>query len=251
MVNPMKMDRKGLRSKFLMARAAESNYNSRLRQVAKQIDLIVKGLSPDGVVKDDQIINTLKGYADLLLPWATTVARYMVADVSRRNAMSWRKHGDEMGKALRVELEYAPTGALFSQLMQEQVELITSLPLEAAERVHKLTSEAMISGVRSKSIAEEILRTGEVSASRARLIARTEVARAASSFTQARARYAGSEGYIWRTSSDGDVRPTHRAMNGKFVSWDDPPKTDANLAPYHAGCGPNCRCYPEPVFKDF
>jgi SPP1 gp7 family putative phage head morphogenesis protein len=219
--------------------------------VAKQIDLIVKGLSPDGVVKDEAIIQTLKGYADLLLPWATSVARYMVADVSRRNAMSWRKHGDDMAKALRVEMEYAPTGVIFSQLMQDQVTLITSLPLEAASRVHELTSEAMVTSTRSKEIAKEILRTGEVSAGRARLIARTEVARTASNFTQARARYAGSEGYIWRTSDDGDVRPTHVAMNGQYVRWDAPPKTDKGLAPYHAGCGPNCRCFPEPVFKDF
>jgi SPP1 gp7 family putative phage head morphogenesis protein len=251
MVNPLKLDRTGKRATFLMARAAESNYNSRLRQVAKQIEQIVKGLAPDGVVKDGQIIQTLRGYADLLLPWATSVATYMVADVSRRNALSWRKHGDQMSKALRVELEHAPTGILFQQLMESQVKLITSLPLEAADRVHALSTEALMSSARADDIAKEILRTGEVSASRARLIARTEVARTASNFTQARARFAGSDGYIWRTSGDGDVRPTHIAQNGKYIRWDAPPSTDKGLAPYHAGCGPNCRCFPEPIFKDF
>jgi SPP1 gp7 family putative phage head morphogenesis protein len=233
-----------------MARAAESNYSSRLRQVARQIDAIVKGLSPDGVIEDSKIIRALRGYADLITPWAETVARYMVADVSRRNARSWKQSGEEMSRALRVELEQAPTGGIFTALMQEQVVLIQSLPLEAAERVHKLTLEGQLQSKRPEEVAKEILRTGEVSASRARLIARTEVSRTASNFTRARAEFAGSEGYIWRTSGDADVRSTHRAMNGKYVRWDTPPKTDPSLDPYHAGCGPNCRCYPEPVLPD-
>ena len=233
-----------------MARAAESNYSSRLRQVARQIDAIVKGLSPEGVIEDDKIIRALTGYADLITPWAETVARYMVADVSRRNARSWKQSGEEMSRALRVELEQAPTGGIFTALMQEQVALIKSLPLEAALRVHRLTTEAKLSGARADTVAAEILRTGEVSASRARLIARTEVSRTASNFTRARAQFVGSEGYIWRTSGDSDVRSTHRAMNGKYVPWNDPPKTDPGLEPYHAGCGPNCRCYPDPVLPD-
>jgi SPP1 gp7 family putative phage head morphogenesis protein len=233
-----------------MARAAESSYNSRLRQVAKQIDAIVRGLAPDGVVRDDSVVRTLRGYSDLIMPWARTVAAAMLADVGRRNARAWKAQSEEMSKALRAEILGAPTGSIYAALMEEQVGLITSLPLESADRVHKLTTEALMTSQRSASIAKEILRTGEVSASRAKLIARTEVARTASTLTRARAEFAGSEGYIWRTSGDMDVRDTHRALNGKFIRWDDPPKTDANLAPYHAGCGPNCRCYPEPVLAD-
>lgn len=234
-----------------MARAAESNYNSRLLQVVKQIDAIIRVLSLDGEVpRDEEIIRTLNGYADLLDPWAWSVARLMVADISRRNAYSWRQSGIDMSKALRVELEQAPTGAIFQQMMAEQVELIKSLPRDAAKRVHHVAIEARLSGARADEVMKDILRTGEVTKSRARLIARTEVSRTASNFTQARAKYAGSEGYIWRTSGDTDVRETHRALNGKFIRWDDPPKTDANLAPYHAGCGPNCRCFPEPIFPD-
>ncbi|MDR8377773.1 phage head morphogenesis protein, partial [Acinetobacter baumannii] len=56
-------------------------------------------------------------------------------------------------------------------------------------------------------------------------------------------------GYIWRTSEDGDVRPSHKAMNGKFVAWNSPPTLD-NLKG-HAGCLPNCRCYTEPVIPNF
>lgn len=193
---------------------------------------------------------TLRHYADLIGPWAETVARYMVADVARRNANAWKAHAEDMGRALSTELTMAPTGGIYSALMQEQVGLIKSLPLDAANRVHKLSTLNLVSGQRSDVIAKDILETGRITANRAKLIARTEVARSASNLTRARAQYVGSEGYIWRTSRDGDVRPTHRAQEAKFIRWDNPPKTDKGLAPYHAGCGPNCRCFPEPVFPN-
>ena len=183
---------------------------------------------------------TLRHYADLIGPWAQTVARYMVTDVARRNLNAWKANSMELAKGIRVEMEQAPTGSIYAAMMDQQVGLIKSLPLDAAKRVHHLATENIVTGARSQVIADELLRTGKVTASKAKLIARTEVARAAATFTQARATYAGSTGYIWRTSKDGDVRDTHRAQDGKFILWSDPPKTDKGLAPYHAGCGPNC-----------
>lgn len=235
----------------MIARLAESSYNTRLRQVAKQIDNIVKGLAPDGEVKDvDKMTAMLNNYAEILTPWAKSVANFMIADVARRNGRMWQSMSEEIGRAMAVEIQHAPTGMLYSALMDEQVALIKSLPLEAAKRIHAITGAALTSGRRAEDIAKEILESGNVSAGRARMIARTEVSRTAANFTEARARFAGSEGYVWRTSADGDVRPTHRAMNGKYVRWDLPPKTDKGLAPYHAGCGPNCRCFAEPVLPD-
>jgi SPP1 gp7 family putative phage head morphogenesis protein len=234
-----------------MARRAESAYNTKLRSVARQIGAIVRGWPPDAISSDPSpVMAALTAYSELLQPWARSVAAYMLSDVARRNAKAWKELGADMGRALRVELEQAPTGSVFRTMMQEQVDLITSLPLDAANRVHRLTRQGLLSSTRAADIAKEILRTEEVSLNRATLIARTEVARTAATLTRARAEFAGSEGYIWRTSGDGDVRDTHRKMNGKYVRWDEPPKTDANLDPYHAGCGPNCRCYPEPILPD-
>ena len=234
-----------------MARRAESNYNSRLRQVAKQIGAIIKGLAPDGEVKDlTEMKLALGRYADLLRPWARSVANYMLADVARRDYKMWQQNSLDISRAMRSEILNAPTGSAYASLMMDQVELITSMPLEASLRVHELAQEGMIRGTRSAEIKKEILRSGLVSESKARLIARTEVARSAATFTQARATYAGSEGYIWRTSKDSDVRPLHQEMEGKYVEWSKPPKLEASLAPYHAGCGPNCRCFAEPVLPD-
>jgi SPP1 gp7 family putative phage head morphogenesis protein len=230
-----------------MARVAESSYNSKLRQVARQIDMIVRGLAPDGVATDLRIVQALTRYSEMLEPWAQAVARYMIADVAKRNELAWKRNSNDISKALLAELRYAPTGRAFSELQQQQVHLITSLPIEAAQRVQTLVERALLGGHRADVIAKQILETGSVTKARATLIARTEVSRAASNLTQARAQFVGSTGYIWRSSRDGNVRPTHRKMSGKFVLWTDPPKTDEGLAPYHAGCGPNCRCWPDPV----
>lgn len=237
-----------------MARASESAYNTRLRSVAKAIDTIVKGYINPGddvsVFDAMRIKAALDKYTDLIRPWARAVANYMLADVARRNEKQWFDNSKEMGRALRAELQQAPTGMLLQALQADQIELITSLPRVASERVHALTEQALVDSRRASDIAKDILNTGNVTKSRATLIARTEVSRAQSNLTQARAMYAGSPGYIWRTSKDLDVRDTHKAMEGVYVPWDTPPKTDKNLDPYHAGCGPNCRCWAEPVLPD-
>lgn len=172
----------------------------------------------------------------------------MLADVSRRDEAVWASLSRDMSYALREEIKRAPTGEALKRLLDEQVNLITSLPTRAAQRVHKLALEARVDGSRASSIAKEIMRSGDVTKSRANLIARTEVARTASGLVQARATYVGSEGYIWRTAQDSDVRKSHKKMSGKFVRWDQPPVTD-NLVG-HAGQLPNCRCYPEPVLPE-
>lgn len=213
----------------------------------------MQGLSPDGKFEPGtvrKIVETLQSYADMLEPWAESVARYMLSDVETRNAKTWRQVNKEMGQTLRAEIKHAPTGELMQSLLNEQVDLIQSLPLEAAQRVHRLTTEALVTSQRADTIAAEILRTGEVTESRARLIARTEVARTSALLTQSRAQYSGSEGYVWRTAGDFDVRESHAEMEGKYVRWDTPPRLSDGTTT-HAGCIYNCRCFAEPVLPDF
>ena len=153
-----------------------------------------------------------------------------------------------MSRALQQEIAHAPTGEIMRALLAEQVTLIKSIPLDAAQRVHDWTLVGIEDGTRAREVAAQILRTNEVSANRAMLIARTETARTSSKLTESRARHVGSEGYIWRTSRDSDVRDSHREMEGKYVRWDSPPTLDKLVG--HAGCLPNCRCFPEPIIGD-
>ena len=48
--------------------------------------------------------------------------------------------------------------------------------------------------------------------------------------------------YIWHTSGDDKVRPSHAVNNGRIFSWDNPPETG------HPGEDYNCRCSAEPYY---
>jgi SPP1 gp7 family putative phage head morphogenesis protein len=239
-------DRRGdvppLKAAFMRARKAETQFAIRLRKIAAHIDDIIRGFDPSTGDGWKEMRATLDRYAELIDPWARAVAARMISEVAARDKQTWREVSAQMGRALHQEIEYAPIGATMNSLLEEQVRLIKSMPLEAAQRVHELTIEGIQQGTRAKDITAEIMRTGNVTKSRATLIARTEVGRTATALTQARAQFVGSEGYTWATVRDSDVRPSHKAMEGKFVRWDSPPTLD-NLTG-HAGALPNCRCVP-------
>lgn len=209
---------------------------------------MVNGFPPGDPAYAPTIEQLLRRYAEALTPWAEATAARMLADVNRRDEAAWMEQAKQLSRALRQEIQTAPTGVTMRALMAEQVGLIRSIPLEAAERVHRLTIEGLEDSTRASEISKAIQASGDVAKSRADLIARTEVARTASTLTEARALHVGSPGYFWRTSGDGDVRESHKKMDGQFVSWDDPPTLDGMKG--HAGQFPNCRCYPEPVIPE-
>lgn len=208
-------------------------------------------MAPRGVVTSMTQLNAALGrYAEMLRPWATVVAERMIAEVDRRDARAWAELGEEIGRNLRMEVRSAQMAPVYHALLQEQVELITSLPRQAARRVNKLMLEGMVSGGRAKEAAQEIMRTGEVTKNRAMLIARTETSRTVTATVEARAKAVGSVGYIWRTAEDADVRPLHRKLEGEFFRWNSPPVAGENGERALPGAIYNCRCYPEPVLPD-
>ncbi|WP_323127546.1 phage head morphogenesis protein [Acinetobacter rathckeae] len=226
----------------------EIRYSQQLRKIAFYIDTIVKGFDLNNPNNYPIIANALNQYASTLHEWAVNTAGRIMMDVALRDEKTWLIYAKDISKGVQYEIRNTPIGATYQQLLDEQVNLIKSLPLESAQRVQNLATKAVIGGGRTKEIVNMIMETGHVAKSRANTIARTEISRAQTSFTQARAEHLGSEGYIWRTSKDSDVRHSHQEMDGKFVRWDSPPTLDNMTG--HAGCLPNCRCYAEPVIPE-
>lgn len=240
-------DTKSERRTWARVRRAETTYGRALRRVARAVGDLVRAFDPEDAAQQSLMRRALERYAEMLRPWAAATASRMIADVSRRDEAVWASLAKQMGRALRREIATAPTGQTLKKLLDENVDLITSLPTKAAQRVHELTLQGIESSTRAKEVAAEIARTGQVTASRAVLIARTEVARTASGLVQVRALHVGSEGYVWRTVEDSDVRPLHRKLNGTFHRWDEPPVAGERGERAHAGQIYNCRCYPDPV----
>ncbi|KVT68913.1 phage minor head protein [Burkholderia ubonensis] len=247
------LDRKrGRRKNPVRLSGPERQYSLQLRKIAEQVGVLVNGFPQGDPQWAPTIEELLRRYAEALAPWAEATAARMLADLNRRDEQAWMQQAADMSRALRDEIQNAATGETLRALMAEQVTLIKSIPLEAAERVHQLTIEGMVDSTRAAQISKAIQESGQVAKSRADLIARTEVSRAATSLTEARARSVGSTHYIWRTSGDSDVRAGHRAMEGKVCAWDEPPEVEENgkYMRFHPGQIWNCRCWAEPVITD-
>ncbi len=231
------------------AASAEATFARQLRKVGHTAGNII-GVHIDGekIIDNVKLQKRLKDYSMSLEPWARKQAATMLLKVSAANKRAIRANARVIGQGMRLIAESA-VGQEAARLMDEQVELIKSIPLKAGERAQKLAMEAVINGERASEVAERLARSGQVSESDATCIARTEVARANSTLTQARATAIGSTHYIWRTSKDSAVRHSHEEMEGKVIAWAKPP-TLSDGTTGHAGTFPNCRCYPEPVFTD-
>lgn len=243
------------RKPFAASRSAENAFARALRKVARFSGHVVEA-HVDGVTIRDpaQLEATLRHYSKVLEPWARRQAAKMLEKVARANKTSFTKNSKLIGKLIRSQVAEGPAGRVAVKLMAEQVALIQSIPIRAAERAQKLSIEAVYSGRRADEVAEELRRSGQVSESDAERIARTEVARANSALTEARATAVGSRQYVWRNSGDESVRHSHsryrgRKLDGLVFDWDSPPTLDDGTTG-HPGTFPNCRCHPEPRFSD-
>ena len=230
--------------------AFERVYAKALTSLANEIDRTIRGWNGESPAK---LAEKLESFADIIEPWARKAAARMVWSAALEDVPAWLSISGLISGELRKTLTSTPTGEAYNALLDSQVELIQSIPRAAAERVHVVVREAQLTGTRAENTAKIIqqmqLKNGlEVNRAKAMLIARTESSRAASTITEIRAKSVGSKGYIWRTSRDVDVRKSHKALDGEFIRWDSPPVTDKLKG--HAGCVPNCRCYPEPVLRD-
>lgn len=234
--------------------AAEQKYGTSLRGVARHIGHIISGFAPNNYPLDDvsTIQHLLALYSDVLRPWAGAVSKAMIDDVNRRDLATWHTLTRGIGAQLRHDLRHTSVGHTMRGLMQEQVDLITSLPTKAAARVHKLALIGLESSSRGSEIKEMIMASGHVSAAHATLIARTETSRTASALNRTRSMQAGLTHYRWRTSDDGDVRPGHRAMEGQICEWANPPAVVENdkIMHFHPGEIWNCRCYAETILPE-
>lgn len=248
-------DRLRIRENFRVAKVLEKQFASALVGIGRMCGQLVNGFIERGKVTDVPSLKaSLDNYANAISPWAEAVVKRMQQQAALRDMTAWRRLGASIGRNLQREVEDVNIGGPLLQLRIEHVQLIKSIPFDAAQRVSELAMGALYSGRRAEDITDEILKQGRVSIGKARTLARTAVSTTASNLTMVRAVHIGSEGYFWRGIMDSDERKMHVALEGKFIDWQRPPvagkgKGGVDMR-YHAGCGPNCRCYCDPVIPD-
>lgn len=188
-----------------------------------------------------------------------SAVRRMVTPLAIQNMKTWRKAAKKstknpyLYKLLMREINNGLKNDINIQI-EENANLIKTLPTDVAKKVTKDIEEMALKGMRASEIAKVIReQTDKHSRASAKLIARTEVSKTTTALTKARCDNLDLHWYVWRTAEDGDrVRKSHRIMEGVLVNWNEPPSPEAlagekSVGNYHAGNIWNCRCYPEPL----
>jgi len=255
--------KKTLKGKFKPSSTAEREFYKALKKVAEASGRIVnKHIEPNAKLKNEQVMQKqLEAYSEKIGPWAVKQSAKLLQQVQRSNERAYKQKSEAIGLALKMNVAAQEVGEVALALMNEQVGLIKSIPIEAGLRAQKIAMESFMTGTRAeanqdtiKELEKQLGLTTEVATSRAKLIAITETARANASFNQARAMKVGSRQYRWHNSGDAAVRESHKTYKGKrlqgmIFSWDNPPTLDDGMRG-HPGTFPRCRCFAEPVFDD-
>lgn len=254
---------KTIKGKFKPSTAAERQFYKQLKKVAAASGHIIEQHAlPGAKLRDEnRMQEELKRYSEKLTPWAERQAARMLEQVQKSNKRAYANKSQAIGAALKLGVADKEVGDVALRLLNEQVGLIQSIPIEAGLRAQKIAFEAALSGTRAEANADTIAEleqqlglSTEVATSRALLIARTETARANAVINQSRAMAVGSGQYRWHNSGDGAVRESHlylkgKKLQGQIFSWDSPPTLDDGMTG-HPGTFPNCRCFAEPVFDE-
>jgi len=236
---------------FRLPRWIEAQYQTSI------FDLMRSVIPKEGVTTEEWVnrLASVRQQTDIL-EIAAKVAQRMVINVNTQNVKTWREaahrssQSQKLYRLLQQEIQ-GGVGVRFNQIIAENARLISSVPADVAESLAAEIAKAQQQGVRATTIAKAMrLRFPELMTSRVQLIARTQAAMASSMLTQSRAEDLNLRWLEWDTSSDQRVRPSHRAMNGVLLTWNDPPSPEAligiksSLGAYLPGQAPNCRCCP-------
>lgn len=198
-------------------------------------------------------------------------AMKMVSGLFSDQGHTWRQaaaingKGREMYRRIQRELQ-GETKKIFWNLVDEATYRIVTLPSDIGHDVADYIAREALKGRRASDLEAEIQKMfPEKTQARAKLIARTQVSMTSTNLTRQRAERYGINWYIWRpvggAAGDGRTRWSHRQMSGVIINWNDPPAPEDlfpiygqngkpyrnTMGHYHAGCCPNCRCYPEPI----
>ena len=194
---------------------------------------------------------------------AQTMARRMITNFNDANVKTWREaaregsRSREIFETLHAEIMSSSNVAIaVRNRIQENANLIVTLPLNVSKEVTKFVGTKAYEGLRSTETAKILHgKISEYTRARATLIARTETSKAMTALTEARSLDNGIQWYIWRTANDGlRVRESHRLMKDVLCRFRDPPNPEGlngekDTGHYNAGNIYNCRCFPRSVIS--
>lgn len=161
----------------------------------------------------------------------------------------WKK---AVGKTLGINLldDYY-SGDYYREMLEKwvsnNVELIKTVSGQSLEKMKELVYQNYMKGSTTTGIVKEIQRQYGMSKRHAKLIARDQTAKLNADITESQQRDAGVSRYKWSGVMDQRERKSHRELEGKTFSWDNPPDVGGDRR-CHPGQDYQCRCCAIPVF---
>ena len=148
-------------------------------------------------------------------------------------------------QALGIDVRQTGLAALVEQLRDWNIQLITKAGQAYVADVESILDDPASWGLRVEELAAKLVERGNVSESRAELIARDQTLKMNGGLAAYRMRSAGIDEYIWSTSRDERVRPSHADNEGQRFRFDSPPPETGNPSD-----DVQCRCVAVPYVPE-
>lgn len=141
----------------------------------------------------------------------------------RRHTKSWMQAAKKaIGVDLRGAVKDEDLDDFLEAVALRNAALIQGMAEDLIKSVQYETIQAVLNGESYSQLQKKLKERLGVSDSRARLIARDQSSKLKAALDKKRAEDAGLNEYIFRTSEDERVRPTHEAMANRTCRYDDP-----------------------------
>jgi len=131
---------------------------------------------------------------------------------------------------------------LVASWRRENVKLIKNISDKALDDIEGAVQRGLRSGQRHEELAKTIATKTGYAKKRSQIIARDQISKLNGNLTHLRQQDLGIKSYVWQTSLDERVLPSHAANEGEEYKWNDSPATG------HPGEDILCRCTASPVF---
>lgn len=148
-----------------------------------------------------------------------------------------------IGVDIRPFLTEAAVNAHMVEAIAANVDLIKTIPPRFHEGLRRRIAQEFAEAAFDQKRLMELFQDEFGSSNyNLRRLTRDQTQKMNANLNEIRQRDLGVTQYIWRTSEDERVRPTHSDNNGKTFDWVNPPLTTG-----HPGFDVQCRCLSEPI----
>jgi SPP1 gp7 family putative phage head morphogenesis protein len=197
------------------------------------------------VLESGFIESQIKNVAILLDRWALAKTNQSINKIkmaTKKNARSFIP--------VVIEKENPFVDDYIESYTRFNVQLVEQLGHEYIPEVSQLAQKAFNEGRSTAELAKQLKEFTEGKLNKATFWAQDQAGDAFTAFTKIRQTQAGFPGYIWHTTGDNRVRPSHELLNNRFFTWAKGAPGLTKPGAKHPGQDYRCRCSAEPTFND-